>query len=83
MNSTCVPATGMFFLLTKKLNYTLAFRGCKNLTAVPADITSEHRTDALAQVLAGASVDAAFVGLRSKNGSTFVSSNGRSISLRL
>ncbi|CAB3248157.1 unnamed protein product [Arctia plantaginis] len=79
VNSTCVPATGMFFLVTKKLNYTLAFRECKNITAVPADITSEQRTDALAQLLAGASVDAAFVGLRSKNGSTFVTSNGNGL----
>ncbi|XP_075991766.1 uncharacterized protein LOC142987100 [Anticarsia gemmatalis] len=79
VNSTCVPAIGMFYLITKKQNYTLAARECKNITAAPADILSEQRTDALAQLLAGASVDAAFVGLRSKNGSGFVSSTGDSL----
>lgn len=66
----------MFFIVNKKLNYTQGLRECKNISGVPADVTSEQRTDALAQLLAGASIDAAFVGLRSKNGSAFISVTG-------
>lgn len=66
----------MFFIITKKQNYTLGLRECKNLTSLPADVTSEQRTDALAQLLAGNSIEMAFVGMRSKNGSAFISVTG-------
>ncbi|KAJ8729706.1 hypothetical protein PYW08_001287 [Mythimna loreyi] len=73
VNSSCVPALGMFFIITKKQNYTLGLRECKNLSSLPADVTSEQRTDALAQLLLGNSIEMAFVGMRSKNGSAFIS----------
>lgn len=66
----------MFFVITKRQNYTLGYRQCKNVSALPVDVTSEQRTDALAQLLASSSIDMAFVGLRSKNGSAFISVNG-------
>lgn len=66
----------MFYLNTQKLNYTQAHSACKNMTGVLADVTNEQRTDALAQLLAGASIDAAFVGLRRMNSSTFSTENG-------
>lgn len=64
-------------MFSKRMNYTNGLRACKNLSGVPADITTEQRTEALAQLLGGASTDTAFVGLRSKNGSVFVSSSGK------
>ncbi|XP_049708445.2 uncharacterized protein LOC110379694 [Helicoverpa armigera] len=76
VNSTCVPTLGMFFILTKKQNYSQGFRDCKNISGLPADVTSEQRTDSLAQLIAGASLEVAFVGLRSKNGSGFFSVTG-------
>ncbi|CAH1645174.1 unnamed protein product [Spodoptera littoralis] len=76
VNTTCVPTLGMFFVITKRQNYTLGYRQCKNVSALPVDVTSEQRTDALAQLLASSSIDMAFVGLRSKNGSAFISVNG-------
>ncbi|KAI5632996.1 hypothetical protein NE865_14294 [Phthorimaea operculella] len=82
VNSTCVPATGMFYLISKKLNYTQAQIECKNMSGVLADITSEQRTDQLAMFLAGASIDAALVALRSVNGSAFYSVNGKKGSYR-
>ncbi|KAL0848848.1 hypothetical protein ABMA28_013266 [Loxostege sticticalis] len=76
VNATCVPATGMFYLLTTRHNFSQAVQECANISAVLADITSEQRTDTLAQVLAGASVDAALVGLRRTNESSFQTLNG-------
>ncbi|KAF9415879.1 hypothetical protein HW555_006631 [Spodoptera exigua] len=76
VNTTCVPTLGMFFVITKRQNYTLGYRQCKNVSALPVDVASEQRTDALAQLLASSSLDMAFVGLRSKNGSAFISVNG-------
>ncbi|XP_013200377.1 uncharacterized protein LOC106142962 [Amyelois transitella] len=79
LNSTCVPATGMFFLISQKYNYTDGQQQCRNISGVLADVTSEQRTDALAQLLAGASVDAALVGMRRKNESVFYGVNGNSL----
>ncbi|XP_045459247.1 polycystin-1, partial [Melitaea cinxia] len=76
VNSTCVPATGMFYLLPEKLNYTQAQAQCRNISAVLADVTSEQRTDVLAQVLASASVHSAFVGMKRDNSRTFYKNNG-------
>ncbi|CAH0404590.1 unnamed protein product [Chilo suppressalis] len=76
VNATCVPASGMFRLLQKRLNFTQAVVECRNMSGVLPDVTSEQRTDALAQVLAGAGVDAAFVGLRRNNRSSFHGING-------
>ncbi|KAM3959106.1 C-type lectin 6 [Aphomia sociella] len=61
VNSTCVPATGMFYLFTKKYNYTVGQHTCKNISGVLADVTSEQRTEALAQLLSGTKVDAALM----------------------
>lgn len=68
----------MFFIFTKRMNYSNGLRECKNVSGIPADVTTEQRTEALAQLLAGASIETAFVGLKSKNGSVFVSSSGKS-----
>ncbi|XP_028174752.1 uncharacterized protein LOC114363271 [Ostrinia furnacalis] len=78
VNATCVPATGMFYLLPARHNFSQAAQECKNISAVLADVTSEQRTDSLAQLLAGASVDAALVGMRRNNESMFRTLNGRS-----
>nr|XP_026490496.1 uncharacterized protein LOC113396671 [Vanessa tameamea] len=74
--STCVPATGMFQLLPKKLNYTQAQAQCQNISAVLADVTSEQRTEVLAQVLATASVDSAYVGMERDTDGIFYKING-------
>ncbi|CAH2105051.1 unnamed protein product [Euphydryas editha] len=79
VNSTCVPATGMFYLLPKKLNYTQAQAQCRNISAVLADVTSEQRTDVLAQVLASASVHSAYVGMKRDNSSTIYKNNGAAL----
>ncbi|XP_053607693.1 uncharacterized protein LOC128673690 [Plodia interpunctella] len=79
MNSTCVPATGMFFLITQRYNYTEGMKQCRNISGVLADVTSEQRTDALAQLLAGAGVDTALVGMRRKNESVFYGAHGDSL----
>ncbi|XP_045764216.1 uncharacterized protein LOC123866605 [Maniola jurtina] len=71
VNSTCVPASGMFFLLPKRRNYTQAEARCKAISGVLADVSSEQRTDALSQVLASAGVDAAYVAMWSRNDSVF------------
>ncbi|KAG6453993.1 uncharacterized protein LOC115445987 [Manduca sexta] len=78
-NATCVPATGMFHLLPNLLNYTEAARECMNLSGNLADIITEQRTEALAQVLANASVNEAFVGMTRHNTSVFRSDNGNSL----
>ncbi|CAG4972783.1 unnamed protein product [Colias eurytheme] len=75
VNTTCVPASGMFYLLDNQLNYTQAQNKCKNMSGVLADVTSEQRTDALAQVLINANLAAAYVGLTKNNGSSFHSLN--------
>ncbi|XP_046961238.1 uncharacterized protein LOC124530914 [Vanessa cardui] len=74
--STCVPATGMFLLLPKKLNQTQAQARCQNISAVLADVTSEQRTEVLAQVLATASVDSAYVGMERDIDGIFYKTNG-------
>ncbi|XP_049866983.1 uncharacterized protein LOC126367487 [Pectinophora gossypiella] len=76
VNSTCVPATGMFYLVSTKMNYSQAQAHCKNMSSSLADVTSEQRTDLLAALLAGATVEAAFVALKSNNGSVFYNVNG-------
>ncbi|XP_031763733.2 uncharacterized protein LOC113519116 [Galleria mellonella] len=78
-NSTCVPATGMFYLLSKKYNYTEGQSSCKNISGVLADVTSDQRTEALGQLLLGTKVDAAMVGLRRINESTFHGTNGNAL----
>ncbi|XP_047987880.1 uncharacterized protein LOC125227583 isoform X1 [Leguminivora glycinivorella] len=81
INSTCIPATGMFYLTPTRLNYTEARTACRNMSGVLADTASEQRTDALAQMLAGAGVDAALVSLRRSNASNsaFIGANGDSL----
>ncbi|XP_061708191.1 uncharacterized protein LOC133518490 isoform X2 [Cydia pomonella] len=79
INSTCIPATGMFYLTPTKFNYTEARTACRNMSGVLADTASEQRTDALAQLLAGAGVDAALVSLRRSNASAFIGANGDSL----
>ena len=76
INSSCVPATGMFMILPKKNNYTASQAHCKNVSAVLADVSDEQRTDALAQALVTASVDAAYVGMRRNNDKSFSIDNG-------
>lgn len=71
VNSTCVPATGMFFLLPKRRNYTQAQAKCRDMSGVLADVTSEQRTDALTLLLSNAGVKAAYVGMWSGNHSVF------------
>ncbi|XP_059061840.1 uncharacterized protein LOC131854716 [Achroia grisella] len=78
-NSTCIPATGMFYLITQKYNYTEGQNACKNISGVLADITSEQRTEALGQMLAGSNVEAAIIGMRRKNESTFYAINGNTL----
>lgn len=68
----------MFYLLPKRHNFTQAVEECRNASGVLADVTSEQRTDALSQMLAGVSVDAALVGLRRRNETSFRSPNGES-----
>jgi hypothetical protein len=75
VNSTCVPVIGMFQLLPK-LNFSQAAIECANMSGLLADVASEQRTDALALILAGASVDAALVGMRRTNRSAFHHVNG-------
>ncbi|XP_073967699.1 uncharacterized protein [Choristoneura fumiferana] len=79
INATCIPATGMFFLTPHKLNYTQARAACRNMSGVLADVVSEARTEALAQLLTGASTEAAIVALRRSNGSSFFGANGDSL----
>ncbi|XP_050361869.1 uncharacterized protein LOC126781091 [Nymphalis io] len=74
--STCVPATGMFLLLPNVLNYTQAQAQCRNISAVLADVTSEQRTELLAQVLATASVDSAYIGMKRDTDRIFYNTNG-------
>lgn len=69
----------MFYLLPEHHNFTQAVAECKNISGVLADVTSEQRTDALAQMLAGATVEAALVGLKRSNESSFRSLNGESL----
>ncbi|XP_023941012.1 uncharacterized protein LOC112047933 [Bicyclus anynana] len=75
VNSTCVPAAGMFFLLLKKRNFTQVQASCKEINGVLADVSSEQRTDALGQLLTSAGISAAYVGMWSKNDSVFYSNN--------
>lgn len=77
INATCVPSVGMFTLL-KKQNYTEGQLECKNNTGILADVMSEHRTDLLAQMLNGAKVEIAYVGLNrnSDNGTAYTSDTG-------
>ncbi|KAJ0178304.1 hypothetical protein K1T71_006127 [Dendrolimus kikuchii] len=55
----------------KEKNFTDSQRVCKNMSGVMADVTTEQRTESLAQLLTGLSVEAAFVGLLRKNTSSF------------
>lgn len=66
----------MFHLLPQRLNYTEARAKCRNMTGALPDVTSEQRTDALAQVLAGASTEAVFASWRRRNSSNFVGDRG-------
>lgn len=66
----------MVFLQAQRLNYTNAVLECANMTGVLADVLGESRTDAYTQLLMGAGVEVAFVGVRSDNGSEFVSVSG-------
>lgn len=79
INSTCVPGLGMFFLHTTKRNFTEAERVCKNMSGNLAEVTTEQRTEALAQLLAGVSAEAAFVGLRRKNSSSYCNIHGNTL----
>ncbi|KAJ0181579.1 hypothetical protein K1T71_002301 [Dendrolimus kikuchii] len=79
INSTCVPGLGMFFLHTIQQNFTDSQRVCKNMSGVMADVTTEQRTEALAQLLTGLSVESAFVGLLRKNTSSFSGTDGLSL----
>lgn len=76
INATCVPAIGMFLQLPTRMNYTMAERECRNRSSALADVSSEQRTDAVAQLLAGAGVEVAFAGMRRRNSSVFVGNNG-------
>ncbi|XP_047506737.1 LOW QUALITY PROTEIN: uncharacterized protein LOC125050783 [Pieris napi] len=79
VNATCVPSIGMFYLLSRKLNYTNADDKCKNMSSTLADVNSEQRTDALAQFLTGAGVATAFVGLKKDHETRFIEVNGNGL----
>ncbi|XP_050685643.1 uncharacterized protein LOC126980067 [Leptidea sinapis] len=74
-NATCVPATGMFYFLQLQLNSSQSQLSCSNKGGVLADVSSEHRTDALSQLLIGAGVPSAFVGMQ-RSDQKFYATNG-------
>ncbi|KAL4721577.1 hypothetical protein ACJJTC_010179, partial [Scirpophaga incertulas] len=82
INASCIPTAGMYQLLQKNLNHSTAAQQCRNMSGVLADAASEQRTDALAQLLAGASVYAAHVYMTRNNGSDFYSANGHIMLIR-
>ncbi|CAG5048287.1 unnamed protein product [Parnassius apollo] len=79
VNSTCVPTTGMFYLITQRMNYTEAEKLCQNKSSVLADVSTEQRTDTLAQLLADEGEDSAYISLKRSNSSDFFTSNGDSL----
>ncbi|XP_072936564.1 uncharacterized protein [Epargyreus clarus] len=79
LNASCVPATGMFQLIKKRLNYTQAETECRNVSGVLADISTEQRTDTLAQFVASTKLEAVFVGMRRCNTSKYYNTNGDSL----
>lgn len=67
----------MLHLLPKRRNFTEARAECRNRSSSLADVASEQRTEALAQLLTGAGVEAVYVGLRRRNSTVFVGDNGK------
>lgn len=65
------------FLLADRLNYSSAAQECRNRSGRLGDVMSEARTEALAQLLVGAGMEAAFVDGKSENGSEFYNVNGK------
>ncbi|XP_068621690.1 uncharacterized protein [Battus philenor] len=76
VNWSCVPTAGVFYLLNRTMNYTDAVRECDNKSSVLADVISEKRTEALAQLLSEADTECAYVSLKRNNGGHFAVTNG-------
>lgn len=65
----------MFYLIRSGINYTEAEKMCQNKSSMLADVSSERRTNALAQLLVNANTNYAYVGLQ-RTYKDFMTSNG-------
>ncbi|GBP91160.1 hypothetical protein EVAR_65606_1 [Eumeta japonica] len=76
-NAICVPGVGMLMLFKQKFNYSQAHGICRNHSGHLADMTGESRTDSFAQLLVGAGVDSAYVGMTRDNSTSFRTVTGK------